>query len=478
MKSFYSLCMAILTLALMQGCIKDKGNYSYNEINKLSIQRTLPDTFYVMVQDTLKVDLEVSQSLPDTAGLTYDWVLYPGNTAPYRRHVGNSANLRALISDAPATYDLDLFITDKKTNVTLYKKFYVNVMSAFNQGWLVMNEKDGHNDISMILPTNDIIHNIFSKANNNQFLTPGNGSITVFQRKTAQMVYLFTPGSGLQASVTNFSIESRFRDWFFIPPAEEAPLAVYTNGSEEHFLTKTRAYGVNLITPAPYKYGVAAVGNYYLAPYQISDPLGFIFYDTIAQRFWYHSGSDFSLQTVAGAKSTDVWNLNNVGKRLLYAGMNTGQTFVSVFESNGKDSLFVCTGLSGGTNSKGTAADTLPAGLPLQSASRYLSSRMVPHIYFAYNNQLYIWDIPGRLQRLVYTFPAGTEIRSLKWYVNTRNFSDPDNNRVLMAATKEGNEGKVYLFGVEATGDFTGGTYRQTFGGFGLIHDVTYKPQP
>ncbi|WP_127127750.1 PKD-like family lipoprotein [Pseudoflavitalea rhizosphaerae] len=479
MKLFYSLSIAALTMASMQGCIKDKGNYTYNDINSISIQKDIPDTYFVMVQDSLKIDLEVNQTMPAAKGITYDWVFYPSSAAPYRKHIGNSANLRALITDAPGSYVLDLFITDNNTNVSFYKKFSVNVMSAFNEGWLVLNEKDGHNDVSMILPSDTTIHNIFSKANNNQFLSAGKGSITVFQRRTAQMVYLFTPGSGLQASVSNFTIESRFNDWFFIPPATEAPLAVFTNGGEEHFLTSTRAYGVNLITPPPYKYGVATIGDYYLAPYQISSSVyGFIFYDTIAQRFWFRSGSDFSLQTVASAKPTDVWNLNNVGKRLLYAGPGTGSNFVSVFESNTKDSLFVCTGLSQGTNSYGISSDTLPAGLPLQSAGKFLASRMVPHIYFAYNNQLYIWDIPGKLQRLIYTFPSGTEVRSLKWYANPKNSSDPDNNRVIMAATKEGSEGKVYLFGVEATGDFTGGTYSKVFDGFGLIHDVTFKPQP
>lgn len=479
MKLFTPLIIVITVVALLQGCIKDKGNYTYSELNQLSIQRTLPDTFYVMVQDSLKIDLEVSQTMADAAGIEFDWVLYQGSIAPYRRHIGNSANLRAFITDAPATYDLDLFIKDRKTNVSFYKKFFVSVMSAFNQGWLVLNETGGKNDVSMILPTNTVLHNVFSNANNQQFLSPGNGRITVFQRRTTQMVYIFTPGSALQASVSNFSIETRFRDWFFIPPAETKPVQVFTNGGEEHFLTETAAYGVSLLTPAPYKYGVATVGNYYLAPYQISDNvMGFIFYDTVAQRFWYRSGSDFTLQNIGTAKPTDIWNLNSVGKRLLYAGMSTGSTFVSVFETNDKDSLFVQTGLNRGTQSYGMTADTLPAGMPLQGASRYLSSRLVPHIYFTYNNQVYIWDIPAKAHRLLYTLPAGAVVKSMKFYNNTKNGTDPDNNRVIMIATQESGEGKVYLFGVEATGDFTGNTYRRVFGGFGQIHDVTYKTQP
>ncbi|NML21752.1 hypothetical protein HHL16_12750 [Pseudoflavitalea sp. G-6-1-2] len=478
MKIFRLLSICLLLLAMMQGCLKDKGNYTYHDINKVALAGSLPDTFRVNVQDSLRIDIQLSQTIPNNEGLEIDWVFYKESLSTYRRQLGHSTSLRALITDAPSTYSLDLFVKDKKTNVSMYKRFVVEVTTPFNQGWLVLEESGGHNDVSMILPNNTVSRNIYSKANNNQFLTPGQGRIAVYSRRADQLIYVFTPHSGKMLSVANFTTTLPFSKWFFIPPSAEEPQEVFSNSTEEHLLNNGKAYGIYLITPPPYAFGVATPGDYYLAPYQLSSQRGFIFYDTVAQRFWYRPSSDFSLVNINSSGPTDIWNLNKVDKRLLYAGMGSGETFNAVFESKNRDSAFVLTGTSAGTLSKASSADTLAAGLPLQSASNYLSSRLVQHIYFAKDNQLYLWDIPAKTHRLLYTFPAGTKVKRMKWHYNQKSGSDPDNYRVMAVATDEGGEGKVYLFGTEATGNFVDNTYRSVFSGFGKISDITYKTQP
>lgn len=479
MKLFTSLFIAILAVVMFQGCIKDKGNYSYNDINQLSIKTALPDTFTVMIQDTLKIDLEMLQSIPSKEGLSYDWVLYPGSAAGYRVQVSDSSKVRFFIKEEPKVYDLDLFVTDKSNNVSFYKKFYVNVTSVYSQGWLVMEENNGRNDIAIIQPSNTIVHELYSKSNNNTFLPSGRGRIAVFSRRTEQIIYFLTGNDGVQVSPGTFVRNSRLKDWFYLDPGPIKPIDVFSQSTEEHFLTEDKAYGNNLNAPSPNKFGLASVGNYYLAPYQISSAGQFIFYDTIAQRYWFRAvgNGDFSLiniNTVAAAP----WDLNKVGKRLLFAGLSTGSTFTSVFESKQRDSLFVLRGLVNGINSVAQFVDTLPAGLPLQAASQYLAARLVPQIFFTVDNKLYVWDLLAKSHRLIYTFPAGAEIRRMKWYVNSKSSSDPDNNRLLMVASQEGAEGKVYLLSTELTGDITGGTYRNVYGGFGQIRDVTYKNTP
>ena len=478
MKIFRLLSIALL-VQVMQGCLKDKGNYTYHEINKISVVNELPDMFQVNVQDSLKIDIQLAQTMPDNAGLEIEWVLYQGATAQYRRKLGNSTSLRALITDAPSTYDLDLFVKDKKNNVSFFRKFYVQVTTPFNQGWLVLEESAGHNDVSMILPDNSVSRNIYSKANDNQYLSAGPGRISVYKRRADQLIYLLTPHSGKQVSISNFKLTSTLKSWFFIPPAVEDPIDVFATSGEEHLLNNGKAHGINLIGPPPYAFGQPTPGEYYLAPYQLSTQLrGFIFYDTIAQRFWYRPSGDFSLVNITASGPADIWNLNKVGKRLLYAGMSIGETFAAVFESNQRDSAFVITGQLDGVSSKTVSADTLAAGIPLQTASQYLASRLVPHVYFAKDNQLFLWDIPAKKQRLVYTFPAGTSVKRMKWYYNPTSGTDADNHRLMGVATDEGGEGKVYFFGTEGTGNFENNTYRRVFNGFGKISDITFKPQP
>ncbi|MGN6416739.1 MAG: PKD-like family lipoprotein [Pseudobacter sp.] len=479
MKLLIKLSVCIFIVACMGSCIKDKGTYDIKEINKIAFTTALPDTFNILVQQTLTIDLDLAQSMPTDKGLSYDWVLYPGSTAGYRIHISDSSKVRFFMTEEPRIYDLDLFITDKATNISTYRKFYVNVSSVFNQGWLVMEEFNGKNDIAIIRPNNSVERNIYSKSNENELLPAGKGKICVFPRRTEQIIYFLSSDNGVQVSPGNFGKTSSMLSWFFINPGPIKPLDIFAQSTEEHFIAEGKAFGSNLNAPSPYGYGVATVGDYYLAPYMLAQGGNFIFYDTIAQRFWSRppGTGDFPLLSITESAAAP-WSLNKVGKRLLYAGLNNGSTFAGVFESNGRDSLFVLKGLSSGAASVAQTVDTLPAGMPLQSANAYLASRLVPHIYFAKGNQLFVWDIPAKSHRLIYTFPVGTDVRTLKWYNNTKSSTDADNNRVMMAATQEGGEGKLYLFPVELTGDFTGGTYRNVFTGFGQIRDVTYKTIP
>lgn len=482
MKLFTSLSIAILAVALFQGCIKDKGNYQYREINELSIKNSLPDTFTVLIQDTLRIDLEMEQSLPNKNGLSYDWVMYPGVGSEFRIHIGDASKVRFYITEEPKVYDLDLFVTDNDNNVSFYKKFYVKVTSIYNQGWLVMEEENGHNDIAIIKPDNVVEHNLYSRSNGGAYLPSGDGMVRVFSRRTEQVIYFLSENNGIQVSPGNFVRNSTLKDWFFLDPGPVKPLEIFTQGTEEHFLTREKAYGNNLNSPAPYKFGLATPGDYFLAPYQISTSGMFVFYDTLARRFWFRApgNGDFPLSVLSSQNNNNApWNMNNIGRRLLYANMSTGNTgWTALFESLQRDSMFIVRGQAAGSSSYIQTVDTLASGLPMQTAGRYLAARLVPHIYYAVGNQLYLYDIPAKAARLVYSFPAGTDVRSMKWYNNIKSSSDPDNYRLMMVATQEGAEGKVYLFPVDLTGDFSGGTYRNVFSGFGQIRDVTYKNTP
>ncbi|MBO9635777.1 MAG: hypothetical protein J7578_21915, partial [Chitinophagaceae bacterium] len=425
---------------------------------------------------------DMIQTIPAKDGLEYDWVMYPGSSAPYRVQISDSSKVRFFMKEEPGMYDLDLFVKDKTTNVGFYKKFYVKVTSVFNQGWLVMDEKNGHNDISIIQPNNTVERAIYSKSNNGEYLPAGWGKVCVYNRRTEQMIYFLSTNDGIQVNKANFVRSSRMKDWFFLDPGAIKPLDVFAQSTEEHFLTRDKAYGANLTVTPPYKYGFSTMGNYYLAPYQLSINIGsFIFYDTIAQRFWFRpvGNGDYALANISlPANTPQPWNLNNIGKRLLYAGMGPSSNFSAVFESNQRDSLFLLRGLLNGGSSVSQIVDTLPAGQLMQTASQYLASRSVQHIYFASDNKLYRWDLLAKTQTLVYTFPAGTEVRKMKWYYNNKSSTDPDNYNLMMVAAQEGAEGKVYMFPIALTGDITGGTYRNVFGGFGQIRDVTYKPAP
>lgn len=470
--------LAIVVLTALPGCYKDKGNYDYHDINTILIKANQPDTINIFIQDTLKIDITLTETMPDPAGVSYDWVFYPSNTFS-RRNLGSAQNLRTLITDAPGNYVLDFFVTDKKTQVSVMKRFIIKVMSVFNEGWLVIGDDGTKADLSMISPTDLVFHHIYSKANNNQPLPAGSHRVAVTRRRGEQNVYVLSPNGGTQINIGNFSKLSGFDDWFFIAPPVKKPQEYFLVGTSERLLIEGKIHSISLIAPAPYKFGLATTGNYYAAPFQMIDPvLGVLIYDTISQKFFAHSENDFELVPVAASNNTHPWNMNQVNKRLLFAGMNTGVDMKCVFKNNDNDSLFIYTATCRGVESKGTTIDTVGIHPAMRNASQYLMSKLLPHLYFVSGHQLFLYDIPAKTTRVVYTFPAGTGVRSMKMYLNTSNSGDLNNNRLVAVATQEAGEGKVYFFPIAATGDFTGNTYSKVFGGFQQINDITFKPTP
>src|SRR5687768_702489 len=134
--------MSVTCLIALQACYKDKGNYSYNDINEITISSTAT-SYNVLVPDTLRIDVNIHQTQPHPDGLTFQWVMYPSGGAPLtRRTIGSTQNLRAAITEDPGSYVLDLFVKDKKTGVEFQKKFSVGVLTALSEGWIVEEEKN------------------------------------------------------------------------------------------------------------------------------------------------------------------------------------------------------------------------------------------------------------------------------------------------------------------------------------------------
>ncbi|HVI48531.1 MAG TPA: PKD-like family lipoprotein [Chitinophaga sp.] len=458
----------ILTIAswwFISACYKDKGNYTYQDINKVGAA-VGKDTFTVFQFDTLDITAQITQTLPDPAGLTYKWVMYPGSQLTRRTLDSTSAHLHTMIPEAPGTYTLHLFITDNKTGVTNINKMTVKVLSAFNEGWLVLEDGSTQADLSMITPVNTVFHRIYSKSNPERPLPTGANMVDVTMRRSDQVIYVLSPAGGIQVDYTSFRVTTSFNDWFFAPPAVIKPELHIGYSGGEVIINNGRPYSFATMVPPPFKFGPAPVGSYYLAPFLMSSDIrGPIYYDTIAQGFRYPDPWTFDLYPLEGAN--EFFTMKKVSKRLIQAAPGQGAQIACLFKNNNNDSLFVYTFQSEGEYSEPTGASPVKTAPGLGSTRVFCPSKMLPHIYYASDNKLYLYDIPAQSARLAYTFPAGTEVRKMKVF--------PLTNRVLVVATHEAGKGKVYYFPVGATGDFENNTYSKVFEGFDKINDIAYK---
>lgn len=472
----FSFCAAI-----MAGCYKDKGNYEYQDINAIQITPDVEGPISILLQDTLRINVTIHQTIPSTEGLEFDWVLYQAISAPLTRwSLGNSQNLKAQITQAPGTYTLDYFVKDKSTGVSFRKTFSVIILGKFNEGWLVVEENGGTCDLTMITPIDSVFRNIYSSANGGEKLPAGTHRINVVRdRAGLQKIYIMSPEEMTQTYYVDFLKVSTFSDQFWGAPAVKKPQEYFIQGTfNEVLLNDGYPHGMTTNAPAPYKLGIAAPGEWDVEPYDMyGSANGSVFYDKVKQAFFKYNLTD--LLPFAAPPPTAVFNVNNVGKKMLHAGANTGPFYDCLFKNNNDDSLFVYRvnpGLAQPAVDTAYIPNTQAPGL--LTATKFVNSRLLPHLYYVSDNILYLLDIPARQARPVYTFPAGAVITSMKMYTNIRTSTDPENNRQVAVATMEGSEGKVYTFSIDATGDFVGNTHRRIYTGFGRINDIALKWAP
>lgn len=474
----FIVCLGILAL---MGCYKDKGNYDYKDINTITITADKPDDISILLQDTLRINITLQETIPSTAGLEYEWVLYQNIAAPLTRWaMGTSKDIKAQVTQTPGAYILDYFVKDKTTGVSFRKKFNITILSKFNEGWLVLEESGGHCDIAMVTPIDAIFKDIYSSANAGSKLPAGSNRISIVRdRLGVQKIYIMSPDELTQPYFVDFLKVASFNDQFWGAPAVKKPQEYFIGGSSNEMLINNGyPHGMNTLVPAPYKLGLQPTGTWDIAPFEIySVSGGFICYDNLSQRFLKYNLTD--LTPFAAPPAGAVFNVNNVNKKALYIGPGATDTYNCLFKNNNDDSLFAFKiNAAAAQPALDTAYIPNTAAPGLLTATRFLSSRLLPHLYYVNGNTMYLLDIPARTARVVYTFPAGTTVTAMKMYVNIRNSSDPDNNRLIGVATMESGAGKLYTFPIGATGDFTGNTYRKMYTGFSKINDIALKWAP
>lgn len=461
---------------VISGCFKDKGNYDYSDINKITINSD-SSTINVLLPDRLKIKIAISQTHPGPEGLGYKWVLFPNTQAPLtRRTLDTTANLDALITEDPGSYLLDLFVMDKKTGVEFQKRFSVNVITALGEGWVVLEEKGNGCDLGIITPVDVIFRDVYSKGNNGALLPPGSFRLPLIKtNRNIQSMYVLSPANAAWLNPANLLKISEFSSLFFQAPNPPQPQEYFMNGDEEVMLNNGKPHCRNLVQSGVNKLSLPQPGNYYMAPYEMySIPTSYMWYDTIGQRFYKQNPTNFTLLPFP-SDPADPFDMNNIGKRILHAEDNTGGNYFAFFKNNNDDSLFAYKfSIVGARPPVAVYAGLNAPGM--LTAKKFLLSKSLPYLYYASGNSIYKLDILAQTAAPIYTFPAGTEIRAMKMYRNLKVFNDPNNNKLIAVATLEGgSQGKVYYFPLASTGNFTGNTYSKVFGGFGKINDIVFK---
>lgn len=161
MKKYIGICIVGLML-ILSACYDDKGNYSYSDINEMTLTMTPAaegesENIYIFTQsqdDSLLFTLtpEVKQTLEKEAGnLSYTWIRQWSHE---RKNYQDTLHTRSCTFAFPPKTALSYFVMfvlrDETNGQELYRHFTVKTVVPYIRSWLVMHGNEGDRRIGAL----------------------------------------------------------------------------------------------------------------------------------------------------------------------------------------------------------------------------------------------------------------------------------------------------------------------------------------
>lgn len=151
MKQTTIFILAILLGINLVGCVKDLGNYDYQDPNDVA-----PTIISGIEPKYSALSLAQFDITPDVKGDTskyeYVWYAFPGtivSSTPYDT-LGTSKKLSCVMPLSPGTYQLVFKVTNTENNTSAFHKTTLTVSSYFSQGYYILKYQDGVTDVDLI----------------------------------------------------------------------------------------------------------------------------------------------------------------------------------------------------------------------------------------------------------------------------------------------------------------------------------------
>lgn len=482
------LLYIFILAAVLNSCYKDKGNYSYQDINDITATFTA-DTFRVNRLDVLHIIPKLSG--PDTNRLKFEWRVVGVSNPAEPLGIGEivtistdrAINQQITLQAGPYYYPFDFVAIDTVTNVKYFKRLYLQVTTELQSGWMLLEQKGESADISFITPTDKVVHNVYSAGNPDKPLPASARDVisiaTGSLLGTLNLVYY--DGGGYVLDNTSLRVSAPYENMFYAKPAVVNPYNMHKPSIFQFgpfTFNNGKVYALNGLY-ASMLFGTAYTQpdnrGYSVAPF-VAGGLGYgaIFFDQANHRFLYDGGSTSTSLKAFPAASGMAFDLNNVPKKMLTMKPGMGwdlwpDNWYAIFKNENNDDCFLYTVNANGNLTTTPVAAATQAMLNSPDVHRspdYLFPSTVRQMYYAADNKLYLYDMAANQSRVIYQFAAGENITALKLKDNT-----------ITLATFNGNAGggTVYFLPLATTGDISGNTYSKKFTGFEKIVQLAFK---
>ena len=495
MKKSFILILSALALLNLASCYEDEGNYDY-----VDLQRFLVDTTGVNMSMTVTQfdELNVPSRLVydgNKSDLDFYWVVYENETYGDNPSdtIARTENLSQAITLSPGYYLLEFLAVVKETGRRSSMQYNLTVESAVGSGLLVFYKKGDVCDVDIVktrtlvgsLTEDKLVRNIYSRIEDNVKLT---GTPWMIECVGANYIEMLTDTDGTRVSPDDMGKVSDWGGMFWDTPARCLPQGFFADGSNVLLVNDGEVFFLNggWAAGGPLYPGGKAMDNdtYYAAPWVMFAYGGEPYCYDMAHGRFLTCGSWSSLFQVAGDA-----RLTNLDMDMYYMGRGySGST--SAYYAFG-----VMKELSGdGWHLYAMNANTNPANCTLEAdfvmtdapefgeALYYDFSRVSPLFYYASATSVYVCPfaldsgtaaLPSGAS---WTCPAGEEITFMKLFTQDGlGLEESVANKLLLVATWNGSEGKVYLLGTDMASGVIDGTPIECFGGFGKVGSIAFK---
>lgn len=490
-------------------CYDDKGNYSYSEINQVTISFD-EEIYEVGRYMELEITPNVTFSMNSDHEYEYLWVVQTGRALAQNDTISRERVLKTNINIKSGTYVLFLAVKDQNTGVSFRKDVALSVKTELSQGFLFACNNGGKLAIDMLARKSLIVDDVdnFRLIKNlelRQNLPPFSAPKSIRYSMVDVMDYMIDPwdpaySDYINSIITdgailhlNEDLEISTRTDIHINATIPFPTPfrpennfnfadeeyVFANGdvywrssgvTEEYFVapmnTATEAYAVYPDLLAFSLYG-----------WNLHEKV--LFYDVTNKRFVAQkSGDKFLSAFLPPASGPDF---HNIGKEMEYmrgpAYNNNGYAVVRGVSTTDRD-LYVFSG----TNALTATATVYSLGTyPAMDQAKFFEvSSKYPYFYYATDTEVYQcnYDLGVSTVVRVFVADAGKKIARMKF-----NRFTPDNtygagvDKLLICVNSEGGGdsdcGELHIYTIQ--GANAAPVKFGTFSGIGRIVDVAFK---
>lgn len=472
MKSLKYISFMLLTILFVSACVKDKGNYSYTDLPDFLVDTAGTQTRFEVYQSQEKVAIQpkiVYNAAPsELKGL---WRLYV--SAGVFDTLSMKLSIDTVITRPPGTYTLE-FEALAPNGLKAMTQYTVVVLPPIPSGWMAAYEQNGATEVDIIRApefitgVKDTVYRaMYARINGAPM--PGT-PVSILYFSTA-LTYIMSSETGVSVQNTDFRRAQTFQQLFTgATPETVKPQALWPGTFNGALLVNNGEVYWNSGNVYVGKITVDLAG-YRAAPYiysQFGKQGGF--YDELNRRFITIEQQTSKAGKYADASAAARFNLNNIGKDLLWIERGFGQHSASIndpykyafFKDVSGSARYLYVINTQTPDRPDIAAVNISAAPEIADARFYAVGNMGPAAFYATARALYNFQIDftgNTISAPVKGFevPSGEEITCMKLFKGQGTFGVntllTDDSKFIYIATwnQSAGQAKIYMLGVNIT---------------------------